>query len=185
MIGIDILRVIYEDSLCYKCRKSLKAKVNISTFNNVKLITFYKYSNTGTLLIRYKDYLDKLLGPIFMAPYTFWINNRFKGYEIVLVPSSLSMKKRRGFNHLQLMLTKVDLNVIDCLIKTDTVQRFSTTRNVVFQLRDSHQKFDKVIIFDDVITSGNSLQAALDIILPKAKEVIIMCVIDNLRSEVN
>lgn len=176
--GIDIWGLISSDGLCYLCRKEMQAKLKISKHRNLMLISFYDYRNISQLIIRYKDYFDLSLAKIFIAPYARIINFVFKGYTIVTVPSSETMINYRGFKHLDLMLKDISLSKIDCLSKSDEVQRFSKNRNVKFSLKTSI-KLNKVIIFDDITTSKNSLNAAIDLIVPISNKVVLIVVARN------
>lgn len=178
--GISFLSLLRGDNLCYLCRKELVARPRKSNYNGYPLYTLYEYDNVSNLLIRYKDYLDIPLATIFVKPYINLINILFKGYTIVLIPSSESMETRRGFNHLKNMLVGCKLSIVDCLKKEDHIQRFSKDRNLQFEFKED-VSLSKVIIFDDVITSGNSMQAALDLIDPIASKVILFSVINNYK----
>lgn len=178
--GLDMFALFSKDIICYKCRSLLKAKLKRSKIFNLTTYSFYEYDNVSQLLIRFKDYFDISLGPIFLSPYAFLINTIFKGYKIVLIPSSSKMLELRGFDHLELMLEDVKLEKVKCMIKTDTIQRFSKDRKVKFELIGNHS-FDKIIIFDDVITSGNSLKAAVDLLSPIANKIVLITVINNYK----
>lgn len=179
--GLDVYRLLIEDSLCYKCRENLKLKIRFTKFENTPLCTLYDYTQeTSSLLIRYKDYLDTPLAPIFLNHVSWIINRMFKGYTVVLVPSSQTMIERRKFNHLEMMLSRVNLEIVDPLIKDDHIQRFSDSRIVSFSLK-KEVHFDKVLIFDDVITSGSSMKAALNLIKPISNKVVLLSVLRNMN----
>ncbi len=181
--GIDLYRLLIDDKICFICRNQLSEKLRIHYFEEYRLFSFYNYDEEfSKILIRYKDLLDKPLAPIFLLKWMWLINYFFKGYEIILIPSSTTLLKRRGFNHLQLMLKGCKLPISDVLEKTDSIQRFKKNRdNQVFNLKVSNLKLDKVIIFDDVITSGSSIRAALNIIKPIANKIIIISIANNIK----
>lgn len=178
--GFDIFMIISNDEICYKCRSFLNAKVSRGKLFGLSIYSFYQYDDVSQLLIRFKDYSDISLGPIFLSPYAFLINTIFKDYTIVLVPSSLKMLESRGFNHLELMLRDIRLDKVNCLKKSDSIQRFSSDRKVEFKLIGNH-KFDKIIIFDDVVTSANSLKAAVEILAPISNKIVLISVINNYK----
>lgn len=178
--GFDIFMIISNDEICYKCRSLLNAKVSRGKLFGLSIYSFYQYDDVSQLLIRFKDYSDISLGPIFLSPYAFLINTIFKDYTIVLVPSSLKMLESRGFNHLELMLRDIRLDKVNCLKKSDSIQRFSSDRKVEFKLIGNH-KFDKIIIFDDVVTSANSLKAAVEILAPISNKIVLISVINNYK----
>lgn len=185
LIGINVYRLLYDDVICYTCRKSLNNKLNRTKYKGYDLYYFYKYNEeVRNMLLRFKDFFDISLGVVFLKPYNFFINTYFKDYQIVLIPSSETLIKRRNFNHLKLMLKFCKLETFDILIKSDNIQRFSKNRNLLsFRLKDNTYKFDKVIIFDDVISSGYSFDKVINLIKPLSNKIVLISVINNLSKE--
>lgn len=179
--GFSLKGLLNNDQLCYNCRQLLTPKLKCTTFNEYKLYYLYEYKeHSSKLLIRYKDYLDTSLASIFLAPLTILIFLLKNHFTVVLIPSSPSMIKRRGFNHLKLMWKNHNVKIADVLSKDDSVQRFSKSRKVSFNLI-KHQKYNNILLFDDVVTSGNSLNAALKLLSPKAERITIFCLFYNVK----
>lgn len=180
--GIDLYRIITQDSICYSCRRKLGFRIKKEIFEGYPLYTFYEYTESvSSLLIRYKDYYDRYLGSVFLKPVYLLINLFFKDYVILLVPSSDQMIERRGFNHLEGILEDVKLTQYNTLSKDNDVQRFNKLRVVSFNNLDESLQFDKVIIFDDVTTSGNSLKAAREAISSRANKIVFISVVHNIK----
>lgn len=181
--GLDLFHLVVDDVICYKCRSELKGKFRLSNFSGYRLLSFYEYDdNVSQLLIRFKDLLDKPLGLIFIKEWLWLINLMFKDYTIVLIPSSKKLKDRRGFNHLEYILNGCKLIIIDPFEKEDSVQRFKKDRrDLNFKFRTLPEDLDKVIIFDDVITSGSSMQAAIDLLSPITKKIILITIATNIK----
>lgn len=91
------------------------------------------------------------------------------------------MIERRGFNHLEGILEDVKLTQYNTLSKDNDVQRFNKLRVVSFNNLDESLQFDKVIIFDDVTTSGNSLKAAREAISSRANKIVFISVVHNIK----
>lgn len=178
--GMQLISLLLEDPLCFNCRKSLNLKIRRRQFEGHSLYTMYEYEHIKQHLIRFKDYLDIPLGHIFLKPYMPFLNVLFKGYTIVAIPSSESMIQRRGFHHLNILLSNCKLPIVSCLIKKDEIQRFQKNRDVVFTLSKT-VSFDKVLIFDDVVTSGNSLKAALKVLRPLSSKIVLLSIANNYR----
>lgn len=181
--GSDLYHILIDDVLCFKCRQKLKGKIKFTKFLDYPLISFYDYNpEVSRLLIRYKDLLDKPLAPIFLEEWVWVINLIFKKYKIVLIPSSKTLKEYRGFNHLKNMLEKCHLEHLDLLEKDDSVQRFEKNRlDLNFKFKEVPEKLGKVIIFDDVITSGASMEAAIKLLAPITKKIILISIIRNIK----
>ena len=132
IFGLDLYSLLVDDLICFKCRQKLQEKIVFDEFEAYPLISFYKYNDeVSSLLIRYKDLLDIVLAPIFLRRWMWLINILYKDYKIILIPSSPSLLKKRGFSHLNLMLQDCNLEVIDCLKKQDKIQRFAKDRQKV------------------------------------------------------
>lgn len=183
--GIDLYHLLVDDILCYNCRKKLNTKLIITKFLGYRLISFYKYNqDVSRLIIRYKDLLDKPLANVFLKEWMWLINLLFKDYKLVLVPSSQALLNRRGFNHLEAILENCKLEIIDCLKKEDSIQRFSKTeRKLKFKFKYIPHNLDKIIIFDDVVTSGNSLLAAIQLLAPISNKIILITIATNIKKK--
>lgn len=179
--GLDLYRFVIDDCICYNCRKNLKAKFVFTKFDNYPLISFFEYSEEiSQLLIKYKDFFDKSLADIFLKEYMWLINILFKDFQIIIIPSSKSLEKKRGFNHLEKILDQCKLEVVNCLVKTDQIQRFNKARHTVFfSFKYAVSKFDKIIIFDDVITSGSSMREAIRLLAPISNKIVLISITTN------
>ena len=72
--------------------------------------------------------------------------------------------------------------ILDILEKTNSIQRFEKNRDkLAFKLKDDSVKLDKVVIFDDVITSGSSIRAAIKILAPIANKIVIVSIATNIK----
>lgn len=181
--GLDLYHLLIDDCICFKCRTSLKAKINFTAFKDFRLISLYAYNEEiSQVLIRYKDLLDRPLSELFLKEYVWLINLLFKDYKIILIPSSKTLQERRGFNHLKTILKGCRLDIVDCLKKSDNIQRFSRNREMVsFDFKYEVMNLDKVIIFDDVITSGSSMLEAIRLIEPISNKIVLMSITKNTK----
>lgn len=181
LLGLDLYHLLIDDVICYQCRNKLNGQLKYSKFNGYTLFSFYEYSSEiSRLLIRYKDLLDKPLAEIFLKEYMWLINHFFKKYQVVIIPSSKTLLERRSFNHLELILANCNLKIVDCLKKADSIQRFSKdNRQVSFEFKYQPKSLDKIIIFDDVMTSGNSMLEAIRLLEPLAKKIILISITTN------
>ena len=181
--GLDLYHLLIDDVICFKCRSLFNTKLKVSKFEGYRLISFYEYNDEiSRLLIRYKDLLDKPLSTVFLKEYMWLINILFKDYKLVLIPSSQTLLKRRGFNHLEPILDDCKLEIVNCLTKADSVQRFSKSHRVVdFSFEYIPDDLDKIIIFDDVMTSGNSMKAAIKLLAPITNKIVLISITTNLK----
>ncbi|MCI2069239.1 MAG: hypothetical protein LKJ88_06705 [Bacilli bacterium] len=176
-----------EVKVCSACFKSLNYHFSFGTFLGHKIISLAEYKEPmSTLLIRYKETLDIELAPVFLSYYAQIIGLIFKGYQLVLVPSTPSKLKKRGFDHLWEMFKFLGLTKLDILSKDETKDQ---KKKNALERKESEKLFHihegekctgkKILLVDDVITSGASLSAAVKLIEPMKPKKIVVLVLMN------
>lgn len=168
-----------DDLLCSECRKKLILKRRIIKHNNLRVETFYEYDGMfKSLLIQYKECYDEILKDVFLYKLTDYINIRYFGYHLALVPSSRKKLEERGFNHLELMFEKVKLKRVEgIMMKQNMIQegknvyeRKKMTDNYVY----TGKHINKVLIVDDVMTTGSSLQGVYNALNGHADKIKVL-----------
>lgn len=179
-INQDLVGIIGRDLICGECRNLLNPNVKIERNRQVVTISFYKFNKAASrILVRYKDYGDTPLAPIFLYRYKNIISFLFKGYEVVPIPSIQSHINQRGFNHLNLMLSALKLKVNNCLVnKGQVAQKYRNQQDraqVNFQLKDIEMiRNKKIIVFDDVMTTGSSVESALSLLKNHCRKIVVI-----------
>ena len=110
------------------------------------------------------------------------------GYYLVLMPSSKDNLKRRGFNHLLEIFNNLNIKMIeDLLIKKDNVDQKKLNKKE----REKHKDFigsndllrisgKKILLVDDVISTGNSIKQALKVLKEgNPKKIKILIIAEN------
>lgn len=160
-----------EDCLCYKCRNALKVKREYLNIDGLKIECFYEYDGIfKSMLIQYKECYDEALAPIFLYKLKEYIELKYHNYQILFVPSSKSKIEERGFNHLELIFKDVKLNRVKGLYaKEDLIQEGKSVDERKMML-DNYlyrgDKLNKVLIIDDVLTTGSSVLGVYKAIKP-------------------
>lgn len=172
--------------LCPTCYHSFNYNLTTTKFldYNLTYLTTYK-KPISSFLIQYKENLDYELKDVFFNYFTLYIKIRYFSYYIVLVPSSKSKLEKRGFNHLKSMCEQFEIPFLDILEKDDTLDQkkknLNERKNVnkYIHLKNGNQiKGKKILLIDDVLTSGNSLKACINLIKqhnPKKLEILVLC----------
>ena len=165
--------------LCFDCQRKLKYNKIRFNLDGVDVMSFVEYDeHVSDLLILYKEHCDEVLAPLFFDPLKKQINKNFRDHTCIPLPSSSQKVTQRGFHHLHRMIEYLNLEVADVLIKTQDVKqaRLSKTErshiDLVFEIKkDIDCSFEKVVLIDDVCTTGASLKAASSLLTPYCKKL--------------
>lgn len=152
--------------------KEVIPRMHIFKYENVirKLIIQYKFNNKSYL---YKTFCE------------FIVKNKkafdfIKSYDIIIpVPMHRKKKARRGYNQTELIVKelakKVGIQVVlDVLVKTkinkvqsslDKEERKNNVKNVYKLTNQEKIKNKKVLIFDDIYTTGATIEACIEEVL--------------------
>ena len=170
--GVTLKEYLFEDDvICGCCRHRFIKNDRIYTYRDLKIHAFYVYNDfLETLLFQYKEGRDIALSDIFLWKYKEKMNDIFRHRLCVIMPSSEEKLKSRGFHHLKKMLACTSADVCDCLIKTknykQSLQRAQNREKIHSVIQLAHCPQKDFFLFDDVVTSGNTLLAAASL-LPK------------------
>lgn len=143
-----------------------------------RVVSLYRYeSQIRHLLLRYKEGKDQYLSRVFLAEESFILPLLLRNWVVVCAPSRQESMVSRGFHHLEKMMDNLKIPVVSVfenIAKYDqsqSVDRSQITEYIV--LKDAVAITNKkVVIFDDIITSGNTMKRCLDLVSPKARRVI-------------
>lgn len=182
---------IYENnSICDKC------------FN--KFVTVYKHFKlddvTGLVIYEYNDFFksqlyqlkgcgDIELSSIFLERQKSIIKLKYFGYYVITMPSWHEDDEKRQFKHLIEIIKPLNLQVIDCLKKKIKFKQSTLNKKErekvtnKFEIINGYQITNKkILIFDDVMTTGSSLKAAIYHIKKfKPKKIKILVLARNCR----
>lgn len=110
------------------------------------------------------------------------LQKELKGYsDYTLVPIPVSAKKyqTRGFNQVTALLEGTKLPFKEVLEKHDTIAQSSKTREErlqsqqCFKVKDNVQVPTKVLLIDDIYTTGSTLQLAKEILVEAGMKEIV------------
>ncbi|WP_294154303.1 ComF family protein [uncultured Clostridium sp.] len=163
--------------LCSKCRKSIR-KINNTLDDKIESYGYYG-GVLKQLILKFKYYSDFTAGYILSELLVDYIlnNYRYEEFIITYIPLSKKSKKKRGFNQCQYLAERIsrDLNMCckEVLIKRKDNkeqkklkynERFENIKNI-FELKNSINIKDlKLIVIDDITTSGATMEEACRIL---------------------
>ncbi len=168
-----------EDELCPNCRRKLKASRKIVDMEEFKVETFFEYEGIfRELLLQYKECHDEALKGVFLYDLKEYIEVRYRSYSLVFIPSSRKKREERGFNHLEGMFQTVQLKRTGGLeMKEEMNQegKNSTERKEMIGNFFYNGPFaDKILLVDDVLTTGSTLKGAYRCLKPHASNIKVL-----------
>ena len=168
-----------EDPLCSECRGKMKKQRKIITVGDMKVETYYDYEGLyRSLLIQYKECYDEALKDVFLYGLNDYIDLRYRGYRLALVPGSIRKKQERGFDHLELMCGKIRLKRLNGLrMKEERIQEGKSAEEREFMKHNyiyEGEAVKKVLILDDVMTTGSSLAGVCNALHGKADHIKVL-----------
>jgi len=179
------------DIICDSCRSLFRIKRNVFMLNGLKIEGIYVYDdNFKNLLLQYKEANDEALAPIFLSELRKDFLIRYRNYQIVLAPSSKNKENIRGFNHLKLMFDSYGIDTLDLFEKMNNVNQkdlvFDDRKKILDNIKlKKENKLKKVLVVDDVVTSGYTMLAISKLLAEKCDEIKYFTLAYNKKYEKN
>lgn len=179
-------------SLCPKCYRRLSPKFKKFFVLEYQALAFYDYDqDIKALLYQLKGCFDYELGPSFFDRYLNEMRLRYHDYFVIPIPSYKEDDDVREFNHVQEIFRGLKLPVLNILQKTEHYKQATNNREQRKQIGkymvvDSTKslKGKKVLLVDDVFTTGSTMKAAIKLVeqlKPKDIKILVMSKTTNAR----
>lgn len=180
-----LIEFIADPVLCKDCFKQFSIYFSKENLNDLTIQFLYRYNDFfKSLLFRYKGQYDLALAPVFCYPFYFEITQKYRDYIIVPCPSSFLQNEKRGFAPMLEIAKTLRLPIFVGLYKKQEYkqsdQSYANRKNVydVIDIQDPHLLTGKkVLLIDDVMTSGHTIQACVNCIKkghPSKIEILVL-----------
>jgi len=172
-IKMESLHFLMNNScICKKCLAKYEPEFKEFKFYGYKALAIYEYKDAiKEKLFIFKGCSDYELKDTFIMIFKKELGIRYQNYIMVPMPSLLEGDKERGFNHviemfkclnlkMEIMFKKIGHNK---QAKSSYFKRKEMAKHIVF-LENIDLKNKKILLIDDVITTGSTLKTAIDLL---------------------
>lgn len=158
---------IKKHNICYECFDKFPIIKEKTMINNYECLSIYSYKDQmKELIYQFKALKDYELKDVFLEFFIEELEEKYFNYVITFVPSFHLDNKNRGFNHVEAIFSNFRNKKINLFTKKENYkqsnQKFKDRKNIrkIIEI-DKHKVkgLKKVLIVDDVLTSGNTLKA--------------------------
>ena len=171
--------------VCKYCYKDIKAKFNNFDVLGYKALSIYEYDEKiQALLYQLKGCFDIEIAHMFLERYRRELSLFYHGYVMVPIPSYFKDDQRREFNHVEEIFKPLKLPMLKLIMKTSSMKQASNTSNrrkdiskCLKLVNEEDLSKKKVLLVDDVYTTGSTMKAAVELIEklhPKKIRVLVM-----------
>ena len=182
----------YDDVICCKCRHELIIHKQTLKIGNLEIESLYLYEGIiRNLLLQYKELYDEALAPVFLYTMIKRIQREYQDYILIPIPSAKTKVAERGFNHIEEIFSQSKLPIYSVLEKTEEKQQktlnMKERSKISFHLKEKDSwRGKKVLLIDDVITSGNSMIQSYNLLHENTSKIkgFAICYHERLLKEV-
>ena len=182
--GINAL--IKNRMICQKCYNGFELINKKEYINGIEVRYLYEYNDfLKKNIYLLKGCYDIELKDIFLDRWKYILRLIYKGYLLVPVPSYFESDNKRGFNHVEEIFSSLKLKSNKCLKKTKDIKQANLSKkqrekiDKVLTIENGEiLKGKKVLIVDDIYTTGSTLNACINLVrkyYPKVLKCLILC----------
>ena len=173
MRDYSLFNIVNKNShICERCFNKFAPKFIHFQIGDISALSIYEYDqNIRELLFKFKGCYDIELKDVFLDRYIFYLKIKYQGYSVVPLPSYHLDDLKRGFNHIEEIYRRLNLPILKVLkkiknekqAKKNKKERMNAQKN--FEITDLDLiKNKKILIVDDVYTTGSSMNAAINLV---------------------
>ncbi len=165
-------------SICGNCFSKFESIYKKESINRVNYFYIYRYNEfIRSLIYQFKGCYDIELSKCFLERQRIMLKILYHDYLVIPIPSWKDDDNKRGFNHVFEIFSSLNLKMCPCLHKKENIKQSSLNKEQ--RLKTKNLSIDKVnltnkkiLIVDDVMTTGSTVKHAIEIIKKKKPKII-------------
>ena len=169
----------YETHICNRCFSKFKPILQRFSVQKVDILYLYNYDEVvKENLYKLKGCFDIELASIFLDYYRYYFKLIFLGYTIIPAPSFNDADEERGFNHVIEIFKILGLPILQCIHKTKNMKQSDLSKSErgkikeVLKIDNVDLSKKKILIVDDVYTTGSTFAAMIELVRSKCPKKI-------------
>lgn len=162
---------INQHNICNKCFNKFNIINEKTIINKIECLSIYSYEGLiKELIFQFKGQYDYELKDVFLEYFINEIESKYFGYVVTFAPSFIEDDNKRGFNHVEEICSCLSNKKVKLFIKKENYkqseQSFENRKNIVkyISLNNNLKGIKRVLIVDDVLTSGSTLKACASLL---------------------
>lgn len=168
---LSIRRLIKGDPICETCLSQFQIMDAWALFLGYHLHVLYYYNTFfRSLLFAYKGHYDYVLKDAFLLPFLETLKKKYRDYMVVCVPSSHDTNRKRSFAPVAAIAMTFSHHVFQGLYKKENYKQTDHSfkeregvKNVIMLKGGEFLRGKKLLIFDDVMTSGETMKRCVSL----------------------
>lgn len=183
--GVNLFNLVHpETCICRTCFKDIVGKFIPFRVSGYKAFAVYHYDEKiQSLIYQLKGCFDIEIADVFLSRYKDELKLMFHNYVMIPVPSYYKDDLKREFNHVVEIFKILKLPMLKILRKTKGVKQANSTSkqrkdiSKYLTIKNSDLSGKKVLIVDDVYTTGSTMKAAIKLVEklhPKTIKVLVI-----------
>lgn len=173
-----LFSLLYHPPICQNCLHRFEATSGNFSVSKKPLAILYHYNGFfKKVLFNYKGRDDYALKDAFLVSHLSRLKKQYASHLVVIAPSSELDNTRRGFCPNLAIVRTFSCDIFTGITKKHFYKQTSQVRRELVKEAlkiewGERLRGRKVLIFDDVITSGSTIKAMINLIMPYQPESV-------------
>lgn len=176
--------------LCAKCYAQLEWHHQITSFEGYPIESMFDYGPVFKSRIhQFKAFGDVVLGPTFLHQHVMYLRLKYYGYSILSAPSHPLDIQQRGFHHLDEIVLPLGLNIIHAFYKNKPYRQAEQNAQDRTRIQHVIERYDsvrlprKILLFDDIMTTGETIRSMLKLLPSREKNDVKILVLARKKKQ--